>query len=125
MPLPSSPARTYSGWQHEKVHFLLGLSGRRAALVGAAVFLGLQPIASGHITGVIVAWPIALLLAACAFVRVAGRTLDEWTTTVASYNLLRLCHKNIFLSGAFAPGRGFEAPCPDLPGVLAPLRILA
>jgi hypothetical protein len=44
-------ARTYSGWQHEKVHFLLGLSGRRAALVGVAVFLGLQPIASGHLTG--------------------------------------------------------------------------
>ena len=29
----------YSGWQHEKVSFLLGLSGRRAALVGAVLFL--------------------------------------------------------------------------------------
>ena len=102
------PARTYAGWQHEKVHFLLGLSGRRAALVGAGVFLGLQPVASGHLAGALLAWPLALLLAGCAYVRVAGRTLDEWTITVLSYNLLRLRHKNVFLSGAFAPGRGTE-----------------
>lgn len=123
MPSPS-PTRTYSGWQHEKVHFLLGLSGRRAALVGAAIFLGLQPIASGHFSVIFAACPLALVLAACAYVRVAGRTLDEWTTSVASYNLLRLRRKNLFMSGAFTPGRGLEAPRPDLPGVLAPLRLL-
>lgn len=118
------PARTYAGWQHEKVHFLLGLSGRRAALLGVAVFLGLQPVASGHFAGAVLAWPLALLLAACAYVRVAGRTLDEWTITVASYTLLKLRHKNAFLSGAFAPERGTQPPRLDLPGVLAPLRIL-
>ena len=118
------PARTYAGWQHEKVHFLLGLSGRRAALVGVGVFLGLQPIASGHLAGAVLAWPLALLLAGCAYVRVAGRTLDEWTITVVSYNLLKLRHKNSFLSGAFAPSRGTGPARPDLPGVLAPLRIL-
>src|SRR5947209_8373915 len=104
------PARMYSGWQHEKVHFLLGLSGRRAALLGVAVFLGLQPIASGHFGGALLAWPLALLLAACAYVRVAGRTLDEWTITVVSYTLLRLRRKNVFLSGAFSPGRGTQPP---------------
>ena len=124
MPAHSSPARTYAGWQHEKVHFLLGLSGRRAALLGAAVFLGLQPIASGHLAGVFLTWPLAIVLAACAYVRVAGRTLDEWMITVASFNLLKLRHKNMFLSGAFAPGRGTEPARLDLPGVLAPLRIL-
>jgi len=123
MPAPV-PARTYAGWQHEKVHFLLGLSGRRAALLGVAVFLGLQPIASGHLAGAVLTWPLALVLAACAYVRVAGRTLDEWTITVVSYNLLKLHHKNTFLSGAFAPGRGSEPPRLDLPGVLAALRIL-
>jgi hypothetical protein len=106
------------------VHFLLGLSGRRAALVGVAVFFGLQPVASGHLAGVFLAWPLALLLAACAYLRVAGRTLDEWTITVVSYTLLKLGHKTTFLSGAFAPGRGIEPPRLDLPGVLAPLRIL-
>lgn len=118
------PARTYAGWQHEKVYFLLGLSGRRAALVSSAVFLGLQPIASGRFAGAFLAWPLALVLAASAYVRVASRTLDEWTITVVSYNLLKLRHKNTFLSGAFAPGRGFEPARLDLPGVLAPLRIL-
>ena len=118
------PARTYAGWQHEKVHFLLGLSGRRAALVGVSVFLGLQPLASGHLAGAVLAWPLALVLAGCAYVRVAGRTLDEWTITVASYALLKLRRKNVFLSGAFAPGRGTQPPRLDLPGVLAPLRIL-
>ena len=119
------PARTYAGWQHEKVHFLLGLSGRRAALAGLAVFLGLQPLASGHLVGAALFWPLALLLAGCAYVRVAGRTLDEWTITVVSYSLLKFRNKTLFLSGAFAPERGVEPSRLDLPGVLAPLRILA
>jgi hypothetical protein len=125
IPVPAHVStRTYAGWQHEKVHFLLGLSGRRAALVAVAVFLGLQPIASGHLTGALLTWPLALVLAACAYVRVAGRTLDEWTITMGSYSLLTLGRKTTFLSGAFAPGRGTDPPRPDLPGVLAPLRIL-
>jgi hypothetical protein len=119
------PARTYCGWQHEKVHFLLGLSGRRAALVAAAVFFGLQPLACGHLAGVFLAWPLAVFLAACAYLRVAGRTLDEWTITVLSYSLLKLRHKNTFLSGAFAPERGTEPARLDLPGILAPMRILS
>ena len=120
---PSS-SRMYSGWQHEKVAFLLGLSGRRAALVGAAIFLGLEPIASGHPAALLLLAPPAALLAACAYVRVAGRTLDEWIITMVSFRLLKLARKATFLSGAFAPGRGVQAPRLDLPGVLAPLRIL-
>jgi hypothetical protein len=119
-----TPARSYSGWQHEKVHFLLGLSGRRAAMLGAAVFLGLQPIASGHPVRALLTFPLALVLATCAYVRVAGRTLDEWIPTVLSFNALKLSHKTTFLSAAFAPARGIEPPRLDLPGVLAPLRIL-
>ncbi|MBS2963936.1 PrgI family protein [Actinocrinis puniceicyclus] len=122
MPAPV-PARTYCGWQHEKVHFLLGLSGRRAALLGAAVFLALQPIAAHHLTGVALTWPLAALLTAFAFLRVAGRTLDEWTITVTSHTLLKLSKKTTFLAGAFTPGRGTAPPRPDLPGVLAPLHI--
>ena len=118
------PARTYSGWQHEKVHFLLGLSGRRAAFVGAAIFLGLQPLASGHLASVVIFWPLALVLAGCACARIAGRTFDEWMITVVSYSLLKLRHKTVFLSGAFVPERGVGPSRSDLPGVLAPLQIL-
>ena len=120
----SSSTRMYSGWQHEKVSFLLGLSGRRAALLGAAVFLGLEPIASGHLAGLVLIGPLAVLLAACAYVRVAGRTLDEWIITMVSFQLLKFGRRTSFLSGAFAPDRGVQAPRLDLPGVLAPLRIL-
>ncbi|HTJ66706.1 MAG TPA: SCO6880 family protein [Actinospica sp.] len=116
--------RTYSGWQHETVHFMFGLSGRRVALVGAAIFLGLQPFVSGHMAGALVAAPVALVLVASAFVRIAGRTLDEWMITVVSFNLLKLGRRNQFFSGAFAPGRGVEPPRLDLPGVLTPMRIL-
>jgi hypothetical protein len=118
------PARTYAGWQHEKVHFLLGLSGRRAALAGIGIFLGLQPLASGHLASAILLWPLAFALAGCVCLRVAGRTFDEWMITVVSYSLLKLRHKTAFLSGAFASERGVEPPRLDLPGVLAPLRIL-
>ena len=120
----SSSTRMYSGWQHEKVSFLLGLSGRRAALVGASVFLGLEPIASGHLAGLVLIGPLAMLLVACAYVRVAGRTLDEWIITMVSFQLLKFGRRTSFLSGAFAPDRGVQAPRLDLPGVLAPLRIL-
>ena len=69
--------RTYSGWQHENVSFLLGLSGRRAALCAIGVLLALQPILTGRITNAAILWPAALLAVALAFVRIAGRTADE------------------------------------------------
>jgi hypothetical protein len=116
--------RTYVGWQPERVAFLLGLSAQRALLLAAAVVLAVQPVAAGNLGGVLLTWPLALLLVACVFTRVAGRTVDEWMITVISFQWLKLTRKTDFLSGAFAPGRGIEPPRLDLPGVLMSLRIL-
>lgn len=116
--------RTYSGWQHENVSFLLGLSGRRALITSAAVLLALQPIASGHLSNAFLLWPCALLLTAAAFVRIAGRTLDEWSQSVAVFTLARRLGQTLFLSGPFNPNHATAAATPDLPGVLTPLRFL-
>jgi hypothetical protein len=59
---------------------------------------------------------------------VAGRTIDEWMVAAVSFQLLKLRGRNRFHSGAFAPRHAADlaGPVPmDLPGVLAPIRILA
>src|ERR1700733_1076235 len=119
--------RTYHGWQHERVNFLFGLTGRRTAVVAAAVLIALQPLAVSHLSGAAVAWPLSALLLALACIRVAGRTLDEWTVAFVSFRLLQLRGHNRFRSGAFAPrapGDPLDPAPMDLPGVLAPVRIL-
>jgi len=119
--------RTYHGWQHERVNFLFGLSGRRTAVVAAAVLLAAAPLTASHLSGAAVAWPASALLTALACVRVAGRTLDEWMVALVSFHLLKLRGHSRFHSGAFAPPGAADplSPAPmDLPGVLAPVRIL-
>jgi hypothetical protein len=120
-------SRTYQGWQQEKVAFMFGMSGQRAVMLAGAVLAGITPVAASHMADAVVTWPIAALLAACAFARVAGRTVDEWLMAFVSFNLLRLRGQHKFASAAFAPAAKINptAPTPmDLPGVLAPLRIL-
>jgi hypothetical protein len=117
-------ARTYGGWQYERVSFLFGFSGRRAALLGAGVFCGLQPVASGRLAAAWVCWPLAAVFALVASVRVVGRTLDEWVITVVSFQWLRLRGRTSFRSGPFAPGHGLGPDGLDLPGILAPLMVL-
>src|SRR5581483_5707167 len=46
----TSRARTYIGWQPEKVAFMFGLSGRRAALLVAAVLTGVWPLAMSNMS---------------------------------------------------------------------------
>src|SRR5512141_2806417 len=82
-------ARTYFGWQPEKVAFLFGMSAQRAVMLVAAVLAAVWPLAVSRPALVVLTWPVALLLAAAAFVRVAGRTSDEWAAAAASYVLLR------------------------------------
>ena len=114
-------ARTYGGWQPERVAFLFGLSGRRALLLAGAVLVAILPIATTDIGQGAVLWPLALLLMAAAFIRVAGRTADEWVAAAVSYQLGALRKQHRFLTGPLAPvGRE-----PGLPGILAPLTILA
>ena len=123
----AASSRTYSGWQLEKVSFLFGLSGIRVATVGSAVALAVIPVAEARVRTGVVAWPVSVFLLLLAFVRVGGRTADEWAVVAMSFGLNKARNRTQFASGAFAPrGRsgGADLPPMDLPGILAPLRFL-
>ncbi|HUC58061.1 MAG TPA: SCO6880 family protein [Streptosporangiaceae bacterium] len=120
--------QTYRGWQHERVSFLLGMSGRRTALVALAVLVAVQPVSAGRLSDALVAWPVAAILIMIACLRAGGRTVDEWMVIAMSFQLLKARGQNRFHSGAFAPASPSDPAGPqplDLPGVLAPIRILA
>ncbi|MHA6759736.1 SCO6880 family protein [Streptacidiphilus sp. PAMC 29251] len=123
-----SASRTYFGWQQEKVAFMFGMSAQRAAMLGGGVLLAIWPLAASRIQAGIVTWPLSLLLVALAYVRIAGRTVDEWAVAYMSFTLLRNRRQNRFLSGPFNPAAKAasdnDAPTLDLPGILAPLTIL-
>lgn len=120
-------SRTYTGWQQEKTAILFGMSGQRCFALGVAVLLAIWPLAASRLSLGLVTWPVAALMVALAFIRIAGRTTDEWATAFVSYQLLRMRGQTRFASAAFAPAdkTAPTAPAPmDLPGVLAPLTIL-
>jgi hypothetical protein len=133
----TDPQRTYGGWQQEKVAFLFGLSAPRAAMLSGAVLAAITPVGLADMPTAAVFWPAALVLAAAALIRVGGRTGDEWRAGLASYLIIRARGQHRFAGGPFAPSqadnagaRGAgdaagEAPSLDLPGILAPLRILS
>ena len=90
---PPARARTYFGWQPEKVAFMFGMSAQRAVLLIGAVLAAVWPLAVSRPSLVVVTWPVALVLVAAAFVRIVGRTTDEWVewsgtvnTTIAPVN---------------------------------------
>lgn len=125
MSTETAPTRTYFGWQQEKVAFLFGLSVQRAAMLGGAVLAAIWPFAISYVRAGIVTWPLSLLLFLLAYVRIAGRTVDEWAVAFVSFEILRFRGQNRFLSGAFAPrNAATDEPKMDLPGILAPLAIL-
>ncbi len=120
--------QAFHGWQPERVNFLFGLTGRRTVLAALAVLIAVQPISAGRLSEALIDWPIAAILLTLAYLRVAGRTLDEWMVVAMSFQLLKARGQNRFHSGAFAPAAVGDpaGPAPlDLPGVLAPIRILA
>jgi hypothetical protein len=131
---PDAPSsRTYLGWQQEKVAFLFGLSGQRAAMIAAAVLAVIVPITEARPAEGLVTWPAAAVLLAAAFVRVGGRTADEWLLAAVSYQALAFRGQHKFASGPFVLQARTTSPVldpaigppMDLPGILAPLRILA
>jgi hypothetical protein len=124
----SARDQAYYGWQHERVNFLFGMSGRRTVLVALAVLIAVQPVSAARPADAFIAWPVAAVLLTLAYLRVAGRTVDEWMVAAVSFQLLKARGQNRFHSGAFAPPAVGDpaGPAPmDLPGVLAPVRILA
>jgi hypothetical protein len=120
-----SRARAYFGWQQEKVAFVFGMSGQRAAMAGAAVLAAVWPLAVSRPAEGAVCWPAAVILAGLAFARIGGRTVDEWAVAAASWSLGAARDQHKFAAAAFTPPAPGGGPPPmDLPGVLAPLRIL-
>lgn len=96
--------RTYFGWQTERVNFLFGLTSSRALMLVAAALLAAWPVGVGDVGLGFVCWPVALLLGACAFVRFAGRTADEWIAAWATYHFGRVLNHHKFTGGPFTPG---------------------
>jgi hypothetical protein len=122
---PQPAARTYIGWQQEKVAFIFGLSAQRSVTTAAALLAAILPIAASRPKEGIVTWPIAAVLTLAAFARIGGRTADEWLTAAVSYKIGAFRRQHTFASGPFAPlpaGGQDGPPSMDLPGILAPLR---
>lgn len=123
-----SRPRSYFGWQQDKVAFMYGMSGQRFAMLAVAVLLGVWPLTISSLHTGMITWPVAVVLAVLAFVRVGGRTVDEWANAAVSYGFLRAQGQHKFASAAFAPPAKTaapQAPRPqDLPGILAPVQIL-
>jgi hypothetical protein len=138
--------RTYGGWQQERVAFLFGLSAARAAMLSAAVLTGITPVGTSDMSSAFVFWPIAIVLATSALIRVNGRTGDEWLAGLLSYAAIRARAQHRFAGGPFtghegtavlkagdrtaAPGLVVtrdreEEPRLELPGILASLRLLS
>jgi hypothetical protein len=129
---PTSRQRTYGGWQREKVAFLFGFSAPQVLLLCGAALAAVTPLAVTSLRAAVVLLPAAAVLATAALVRVAGRTGDEWAAGLASYLLIRGQGQHRFAGGPFTSARAQasraapqEAAQLDLPGILAPLRILS
>ncbi|MEV6527122.1 SCO6880 family protein [Longispora sp. NPDC051575] len=119
--------RTYFGWQQDKVAFLFGLSAQRAVMLGGAVLIAVWPLAVSKIALGALCWPLAAILAGLVFLRLGGRTVDEWLAAFVSFHSNKFRNRHKFLSAAFAPEQTADKTAPkpmDLPGVLAPLTIL-
>lgn len=117
-------SRTYSGWQHEKVAFLFGLSGPRVTSLGAAALLSITPVVENDWSVGAATIPIAILLVLAAFARMAGLTADEWALTAVKFAHHAARSRTKFASGAFAPRNEEGRVLTDLPGIAAPLRFL-
>lgn len=98
-----SKARTYFGWQVERVAFMFGMSGTRVAMLAAAALITVWPFTVADFALGLIAWPIAAVLIGLAFLRWRGRTADEWIGGLVSYRTgaSRGLHK--FASGPLAP----------------------
>ena len=134
----SGRQRTYGGWQPERVAFLFGLSARRAAVLSGAVLAAIMPLGTSDIGSALVLWPMAIVLATAALVRVAGRTGDEWLSGLLSYAVIRAQGQHRYAGGPFGPrwaestgavsagtATVEEASQLELPGILASLRLLS
>jgi hypothetical protein len=96
-------ARTYFGWQVERVAFMFGMSGPRVLMLGAASLLAVWPFTVADLLFGVIVWPIAAITIGLVFFRVRGRTADEWISGYISYRLGKRRDLHKFASGALAP----------------------
>ncbi|MER5780307.1 SCO6880 family protein [Streptomyces mobaraensis] len=119
-----STPHTFSGWQSERSGFMGNLSGVGFALVAGACVIALIPLHQHSWGAALVFLPLAALLVLLAFGRVLGLSADEWIVLAVRHQIAVATHRNVFLSGVFAPRtKDGEQPM-DLPGVLARLHLL-
>jgi hypothetical protein len=130
----SSPGNaTYSGWQREKGGAFFGLDGIQSLFVVAAAVMVLVPLVTHSWVALAVAVPITALLVAAALVRIEGKVPAQWMRTYLASLRVRLSGGHRFRSSPRYQTLGGddgivepEDPADqwDLPGVLAPLRLL-
>lgn len=119
----TAPA-TFTGWQSERSGYMGNLSGIGFLLVTLACASSLTPVYLRSMTAAAVCEPLALLLLVLAYGRVQGLSADEWIVLAVRHQYAVATGRNRFISGVFAPRTAAGQQPPDLPGVLASLRIL-
>ncbi len=127
-------AVTYSGWQRENGTFFFGLHAIQAVFVAAAAVTALVPLISHSWMALLAAAPLAGILLLAALVRIEGKVPAQWLRTWIAWSAVRLSGGHRFRSTpryqSIGPDDQIAAPTDpadewDLPGVLAPLRLLA
>ncbi len=130
----SSDNRIYSGWQREKGGAFFGLDRTQTLFMAAAAVIGLVPLVTHSWPALAIAAPIAALLVAAALLRIEGKVPAQWVRTYLASRVVRLTGGHQFRSRPryqtmTADDELGDAGDPadewDLPGVLAPLRLLA
>jgi hypothetical protein len=130
----SGDNRTYSGWQREKGGAFFGLDKTQTMFLAAAAVIVLVPLVTHSWAALAIAGPVTGILVAAALLRIEGRVPAQWIRTYAASRVVRMTGGHQFRSNPryqtiTASGGLGGAPDPadewDLPGVLAPLRLLA
>jgi hypothetical protein len=124
---------TYSGWQREKGGFFFGLDSIQTAFVALAALVVIDSLLRHSWSQFFISLPVAGGLVAAALVRIEGKTTAQWMQTYIAVLTVRAHGAHRFkpqpryrvLNGEdeLAPAAD-PADEWDLPGVLAPLRLL-
>jgi hypothetical protein len=126
--------RTYSGWQREKGGAFFGLDRTQTIFIGVAALIVLVPLMTHSWPALAVAAPITSVLVAAALLRVEGKVPAQWIRTYVATRRVRMTGGHRFRSKPRYQtltaedelgSSGDPADEWDLPGVLAPLRLLA
>jgi hypothetical protein len=120
----STRAATYDGWRRERLGIFAGLTGGQASIVGLLVLPMLIAIGRSHWRQVFELLPVTVCGVAAVAVPVRGRPAARWLGDLLLFHLGRATGWSTWVSGA-ATGSANpeELASPDLPGVVAGLRL--